>query len=130
MSGKRITMQQVRLYMSSKSQGATQAQAGAKAGVSERSARRIDRGGIGVLEAKGRDWRTRKDPFVGVWEGEVVALLARQPGLDATTLFEDLQDRQSVLGKRGARLMKANRGSLFGQVDRRRGYPRRQIPSK
>ena len=42
MSGKRITMQQVRLYMNSKSQGATQAQAGAKAGVSERSARRIE----------------------------------------------------------------------------------------
>jgi transposase InsO family protein len=93
MSGKRITMQQVRLYMNSKSQGATQAQAGAKAGVSERSARRIDGGGISVLEAKGRDWRTRQDPFAGVWESEVVALLERQPGLDATTLFEDVQDR-------------------------------------
>ncbi len=47
MSGKRITMQQVRLYMNSKSQGATQAQAGAKAGVSERSCAVGEAAGVG-----------------------------------------------------------------------------------
>ena len=93
MSGSRITMQQVRLYMSNRKQGQTQEQASAKAGVSERSGRRIDGGRIGVLETKGRDWRTRKDPFAEVWDSEVVGLLETQPGLDATTLFEDLQDR-------------------------------------
>jgi transposase InsO family protein len=93
MSGKSITMQQVRLYMSNRKQGQTQEQASAKAGVSERSGRRIDGGRIGVLETKGRDWRTRKDPFAEVWDSEVVGLLEHQPGLDATTLFEDLQDR-------------------------------------
>jgi transposase InsO family protein len=93
MSGKRITLQQVRLYMSSRRQGQTQAQASAKAGLSERSGRRIEEGHIGVLERKERHWRTRKDPFEAVWEEEIVPLLEKQAALDATTLFEDLQDR-------------------------------------
>ncbi len=93
MSGSRITMHQVRSYMSSRKQGQTQEQASAKAGVSERSGRRIKDGQIGVLQARERHWRTRKDPFEAVWESEVVTLLEQQPGLDATTLFEDLQDR-------------------------------------
>jgi hypothetical protein len=93
MSGKRITMQQVRLYMSNRKQGQTQEQASAKAGLSERSARRIERGKIGALENKERHWRTRKDPFAEIWDNEIVPLLEGQPGLDATTLFEDLQDR-------------------------------------
>jgi len=93
MSGKPITLQQVKLYMSSRKQGGTQAQASAKAGVCESSGRRIDSGRISALEAKERHWRTRKDPFSAVWDSEIVPLLEKQPRLDATTLFEDLQDR-------------------------------------
>lgn len=93
MSGSRITMQQVRLYMSNRKQGQTQEQASAKAGICERSGRRIEDGRIGVSERKERHWRTRKDPFVEVWDSEVVPLLEKQPALNATTLFEDLQDR-------------------------------------
>jgi hypothetical protein len=93
MSGKRITMQQVRLYMSNRKQGQTQKQASAKTGVSARSGRRIEGGRISVLESQERRWRTRKDPFREVWDSEVVPLLEKQPALDATTLFEDLQDR-------------------------------------
>ena len=93
MSGKRVNLQQVKLYMSSRNQGRTQAQASAKAGISERTGQRIDSGRIGVLENRERHWRTRKDPFVGVWDSEVVPLLEKQPALNATTLFEDLQDR-------------------------------------
>ena len=108
MSGSRITMQQVRLYMSSRKQGQTQEQASARAGVSERSARRIEDGRIGVLERKERHWRTRKDPFAEVWDSEVVALLERQPALDATTLFEDLQDRHRGKFGNAPPLMKAD----------------------
>jgi hypothetical protein len=42
MSGKRITSEQVKIYMSNRQQGRTQAQSSAKASVSERSRRRID----------------------------------------------------------------------------------------
>ena len=93
MSGRKITLHQVKLYMSSRKQGRTQAQASAQAGISERAGQRIDSGRISALEAKERRWRTRKDPFVGVWDEEIVPLLEKEPKLDATTLFEDLQDR-------------------------------------
>jgi hypothetical protein len=92
MSGKHITQQQVRLYMNGRKQGQTQVQAGAKAGISERTGQRIDSGQVSAQENKERHWRTRKDPFEEVWDSEVVALLEKQPALDATTLFEDLQD--------------------------------------
>lgn len=93
MSGKRVNLQQVKLYMSSRNEGQTQVQASAKAGISERTGQRIESGRISVLECKERHWRTRKDPFAEVWDKEIVPLLAKQPALDATTLFEDLQDR-------------------------------------
>ena len=101
MSGKKITLQQVKLYMSNRQQGRTQAQSSAKADVSERSGRRIDSGRISALKAKERNWRTRKDPFVGVWDEEIVPLLEKEPKLDATTLFEDLQDRHPKKYDRG-----------------------------
>ncbi len=53
MPGKSITVQQVRLYMTHRKQGETQATAGAKGGMSERTGRRIEagEGSIGRLLA-------------------------------------------------------------------------------
>jgi transposase InsO family protein len=79
--------------MSSRKQPRTQGQASAKAGISERSARRIEYGETGGSAHRERHWRTRSDPFAGVWEEEIVSRLEQQPRLDATTLFEDLQER-------------------------------------
>jgi len=93
MPGKHITTQQVRLYMTHRKQGDSQARASAKAGMSERTGRRIDTGKLTPGAARARHWRTRKDPFVGVWDNEVVPLLESQPALSPTTLFEDLQER-------------------------------------
>ncbi len=93
MSGKRITQQQVKLYMTHRKQGDTQALASAKAGVSERTGRRVEVGEVAPGKDAGRPWRTRKDPFAPVWDSEVVPLLEEQPALNATTLFEDLQER-------------------------------------
>ena len=93
MSGKRITRQQVGLYMKGRAEGQSQAQAAAKAGVSERSARRVEGGEVSILAGRERHWRTRKDPFAGVWDSEIIPLLEGQPGLTATTLFEALQER-------------------------------------
>ena len=61
--------------------------------MSERTARRIDSGELTPGAPKKRHWRTRKDPFADVWDGEVLPQLERQPALSATTLFEDLQER-------------------------------------
>ena len=41
---------------------------------------------------KDRTWRTRKDPFEDVWE-DIASMLTINPGLEAKTLFEDLQRR-------------------------------------
>ncbi len=79
--------------MNGRKQGQTQVQASAKVGMSERTGQRIDSGRISAQEKKERHWRTRKDPFAEVWDREIVPLLEKQPALDATTLFEDLQDR-------------------------------------
>ena len=50
----------------------------------------------GPSEAKGpRGWRTRKDPFEGVWTDEVVPLLEvdKEEVLDATTILATLRGR-------------------------------------
>jgi hypothetical protein len=39
-----------------------------------------------------RTWRTREDPFAEVW-AEAAEVLEREPGLEAKTLFEELQRR-------------------------------------
>jgi hypothetical protein len=93
MSGKRITDEQVKFYMSSRKQPSHAGAGECQAGISERSARRIEHGEVGVSAHRERHWRTRSDPFAGVWEEEIVSRLEQQPRLDATTLFEDLQDR-------------------------------------
>lgn len=79
--------------MSAKNKGNTQITAAAKAGFSERTGRRIEKGEI-TPGAKGkRHWRTRKDPFAGVWESEIVPMLAECPQLQPLTLFEHLNNK-------------------------------------
>jgi hypothetical protein len=91
MSGTRITDQQVRLYMS-KRKHHTQEVAAAKAGMSARTARRIERDGRLPSQKPDRFWRTRRDPFAEVWESEVLPLLRNVPGLKAITLLGKLQE--------------------------------------
>jgi DNA-binding XRE family transcriptional regulator len=86
-----VTEQQVRVYMSQRQLGKTQSAAAARAGVSERTARRIERGVAGRA-GDPRHWRTREDPFAGVWE-ELAEQLRLAPALQALTLLEWLQER-------------------------------------
>jgi hypothetical protein len=45
----------------------------AKAGISERSGRRVDRDPtLPSQRKKGRAYRTRANPFKGIWEAEIV----------------------------------------------------------
>jgi len=68
--------------------------AAAKAGMDEKTARKYRELGKLPSEVRGeRSWRTREDPFLDVWE-ELRAMLERNPGLQAKTLFEDLQRRR------------------------------------
>lgn len=65
-----------------------------KAGMDEKTARKYRE--MGKLPSELRqehNWRTRKDPFGDVWDG-IKEMLSINPGLEAKTIFEDLQRRQ------------------------------------
>ena len=64
-----------------------------KAGMDEKTARKYLRSGKLPSDLKQEHtWRTRKDPFEDVWEG-MKSMLEINSGLEAKTLFEDLQRR-------------------------------------
>src|SRR5690554_4815759 len=77
--------------MKSRRQGLTQEAAAAKAGISERSGRRIEKSEHALQKAS-RHWRTRQDPLEAVWEKELVPLLERTPDLTGLTLWEHLDE--------------------------------------
>lgn len=70
----------------------TQELAAAKAGMSERTARRIESAGKLPSQNPRRYWRSRPDPFAEVWEAEVVPLLKNAPQLRAITILRKLQE--------------------------------------
>jgi hypothetical protein len=71
----------------------TQELAAAKAGMSVRSARRVEEEDVTLPSQRPRRyWRSRRDPFAGVWETEVVPLLKNAPRLMAITILRKLQE--------------------------------------
>src|SRR6516225_6378994 len=86
---------QVRLLRRKLMEGKTQEGAAAAAGISERSARRWQKGSYPSQRRKPHTWRTRDDPFVEVFDAEIVPLLeADSRGvLEATTILAELQRR-------------------------------------
>jgi transposase len=79
--------------MSLLTQGIPQVTAAAKAGMSERSARKYARSGPMPSQARvPHTWRTRPDPFCEVWP-EVEALLRQDSGLQAKTIWTELNER-------------------------------------
>lgn len=92
MPGKPINQLQVKLYMSYRNQpNQSQSSAAAKAGFSQRTARRIDSGKHNTTHPL-RQYRTRKDPFDGLFEQYLVPLLEAQPLLQPITLLEKLEE--------------------------------------
>ena len=90
-----VTDEQVKLLMSLLKQGIVQVTAAAKAGMSERTARKYVRSGATPSEAKvPHTWRTRSDPFAEVWP-EIEALLRQDAGLQAKTVWEELNRRHA-----------------------------------
>jgi hypothetical protein len=91
MSGISITQQQVTLYMSYRTKQ-SQVKAAAKSGISPRSARRIDKGEH-QIKTTPRQYRTRKDPFEGLFEEHLIPLLEKNPALQPITLLEVLDNK-------------------------------------
>ncbi|MBV9046879.1 MAG: IS21 family transposase [Solirubrobacterales bacterium] len=94
MPGRHVTDQQVRIYMEFRRQH-TQLIAAAKAGISERTARRIERDPrLPSQKHAGRKRRRQvPDPLDGVWESEILPLLESRPGLRPIALLEEMQRR-------------------------------------
>ena len=74
-----ITDRQVRLLRQKRMEGKTQETAAAKAGMSVRSARKWQSGPLPSQAKPEHRWRTRPDPFDGVWEDEIEPLLRSDP---------------------------------------------------
>src|SRR5258708_5135267 len=79
--------EEVMLYMRTRHKGTTQQIAAARAGMSERTARRYEQAGKLPSQLKQpRTWRTRPNPFEEDWPW-VVEQLERDPALQIATLF-------------------------------------------
>jgi hypothetical protein len=85
-----LTSQQRTLYMTKRRAGSAQEAAAAAAGISVRSARRIEKNQIQPKAGQPRG-RTRADPLADVWESDLLPLLQSRPGLTPITLLEHLQ---------------------------------------
>lgn len=92
MPGQRTTDQQMNRYKELR-RTLRQESAAAKAGISLRTARRIEHMTVLPSQRPIRSWRTRNDPLAAVWDEEVMPLLRRAPGLTAVTIFEELDRR-------------------------------------
>jgi hypothetical protein len=89
-----VTDQQVRRLRRLDLQGLPKERAADKAGINPKTARKYRR--LGKLPSEvqrmERDYRTRPDPFAEVWP-QLQEMLQHNPGLEAKTLFTDLQRR-------------------------------------
>ena len=88
-----VKNQQVRRLLKLMNTESTKAVAAAKAGMDEKTARKYVKACRLPSELKKEHtWRTRPNPFEEIWD-ELCKKLALIPGLEAKTLFDDLQRR-------------------------------------
>src|ERR1051325_1689315 len=89
-----VTDLQVRKLRGLDRQGLTKEKAAARAGLDPKTARKYRQLGRlpSEVQLMVRDWRTKPDPFAAVWP-QLEAMLDLNPGLEAKTLFVDLQRR-------------------------------------
>ena len=92
MPGKTITDHQVHKYKEHRNK-LSQVASAARAGISERSARRIEGAQRLPSQRPQRNWRTREDPLSAAWDSELIPLLQTDARLNAVTLLEELQRR-------------------------------------
>src|SRR5262245_12484041 len=88
-----VTDKQVRKLFRLNAAGMTLTRCALLTDMDEKTARKyLDQGQLPSALAPRHTWRTRPDPFAEVWP-EVCALLEVNPGLQAKTIFQDLQRR-------------------------------------
>ena len=75
-----MTDRQVAVLRQRRMEGKTQDTAAAMAVMSVRSARKWQSGPLPSETIQERRWRTRRDPFEGVWEEDIEPLLRGDPG--------------------------------------------------
>ncbi|WP_262967181.1 IS21 family transposase [Methylobacter psychrophilus] len=80
--------------MNTRKSGKSQETAAAKASISERSGRRIEKGERLSIPGE-RHWRTREDPLEAIWKKELVPLLEKEAQLTGLTLWEYLEDEHA-----------------------------------
>ncbi len=86
-----ITKHKVRRLMELIQKESSFAEAAAKAGMSEKTARKYRDSGVLPEQSTGaRSWQTRADPFEEGWD-EIKDLIKINPGLEARTIFDHLQ---------------------------------------
>ena len=90
MPGKSVTDQQARVYMTDRLHHSQRA-AAARAGFSERTARRLDADPRQPSQRKAARGRTVSDPLEAVWESVLLPILERDPAVQAITLLRHLQ---------------------------------------
>ena len=89
-----VTDQQVRRLRMLANREKSRSIAAAKAGMSEKTARRYLKSGKLPSEyEKNRVWRTRRCPFEEDWSG-IKVYLEINPGIEAKTIFEELQRKE------------------------------------
>lgn len=102
MSGKKVTDQQVILYMKLRKDH-PQTVAAAKAGISERSGRRIEKQSLQPKQGA-RNWRTREDPLDAIWDRVVLPLLESDDKISPVGIYDHLcehhQDRFNPSSRR------------------------------
>jgi transposase len=86
-----VSDHQVRRLWKLMKTGKSLRQAALRTGMDEKTARKYGKAGLLPSQSrKAHQWRTRTDPFAEVWQ-EVELQLERAPGLEAKTVFEELQ---------------------------------------
>ncbi len=89
-----VSDHQVRRLWKLMETGTNLRQAALRTGMDEKTARKYGKAGLLPSQIrKAHCWRTRTDPFAEVWQ-EVELQLERAPGLEAKTVFEELQRQE------------------------------------
>ena len=93
MPGQFTTCDTVNVYKQARDAGCTQSVSAHIANILERSGSRIEQGEHQFKSKGDRGWRTCADPLAEVWEKELERMLQREPRLEATTLYEHLEEQ-------------------------------------